>query len=290
MSSNGIDPTNNPIARYGPAVAGTIIVMVLGVAALSRVGCANHHTPAGHAGYVRSKPLVGAGEFVGTQIGPTSTGWVWRQSMINIDIRPRTYSPEMTIPTKDALQVTLRAHARIKPRPDQVKELVEKFGGENWYASNVEKQFISSVRDKVQRYEALSLKSYMRDIGDQVLKEMREKYKDAPIDFRSVDIGDIKYPEDVVASVVRKVVTNEDKLRAQIQAQIASERIKIKQAEAVGDSKAQEVIRSTLDPMFLQFDALRAMEELAGSKNTTFMIMPFAEDGQAPVIMQMGDK
>ncbi|MCP4449463.1 MAG: hypothetical protein GY811_29630 [Myxococcales bacterium] len=55
---------------------------------MSRVGFADHHTPAGHAGYIRSTPVVGAREFVGTHVGPTSTGWAWRQ---NIDIRSRTF-------------------------------------------------------------------------------------------------------------------------------------------------------------------------------------------------------
>ena len=40
--------------------------------------------------------------------------------------------------------------------------------------------------------------------------------------------------------------------------------------------------------MFLQFEALRAIEELAESKNTNFLIMPMGAGGSSPVIMQMG--
>lgn len=283
-----IDIQENPMAKLGPQIAGAAILLVLGVAAMSRVGCNNHHTPAGHAGYIRSTPMIGAGEFVGTQIGPTSTGWVWRQKLVNIDIRSQTKSEDMTIPTSDRLRVDLRAHARIRPNPEMIGELVDKFGGENWYVSNVRDQFRSAVRNRIQVLKPFDIKDKMRQIGDDVLADMRTRYEGKPVIFESVDIGDINYPEKIVEAVVRKIVTNEDNLRAEIRADIASKQILIGIAEAEGIAQAQEVIRKTLDPMFLQFEALRAMEDLADSKNTNFLIMPISKDGSAPVIMQMG--
>lgn len=296
MSGNGIQSSGESLGRLGAAAGAILLVVVVGVA-VSWAGCGNHHTPPGHAGYVKSKPLVGAGEFVGAQIGPTSTGWVWRQEVVNIDIRPRTFSEEMTIPTSDRLHVKLTAHARVRPVPaskdegerrEDIRELVEQFGGETWYASNVRDRFRSAVRDKVQQLAPFEVKGKMRAIGDEVLADMRKAYADKPIEFLAVDIGDIQYPEGVVQSVIRKMVTNEDNERAEIQADIAREQIKIGSAEAEGIAQAQEVIRSTLDPMFLQFEALRAIEKLAESKNTSFIIMPFSKDGGgSPVIMNL---
>jgi hypothetical protein len=37
--------------------------------------------------------------------------------------------------------------------------------------------------------------------------------------------------------------------------------------------------------MFLQFEALRAIEELAGSPNTTFLMMPMGKNASTPVLM-----
>lgn len=283
-----IESNENPLAKLGPQIAGGVIMLVLGIAALSRVGCQNHHTPPGHAGYIRSTPFVGAGEYVGNQIGPTSTGFVWRQKLVNIDIRSKTFSEEMTIPTSDRLRVTLRAHARIRPNPKMIQGLVDQFGGENWYISNVRDQFRSAVRNRVQVLKPFEIKDRMRQIGDEVLADMVKRYKDKPVIFESVDVGDINYPKQIVDAVVRKLVTNEDNDRAEIQAAIASEQIRIGQAEAEGIAEAQKIIRKTLDPMFLQFEALRAIEDLADSKNTNFLIMPFNEQGSSPVIMQMG--
>ncbi len=285
-----IEPNEAPVVTLGPQIAGGLIMVVLAIAAMSRVGCNNHHTPPGHAGYIRSTPLVGAGEFVGTQIGPTSTGWVWRQTLVNIDIRPKNYTEAIVnIVARGGLRIDLRAHARIKPNPNQVKELFNTFGGENWYVSNVQQQFKAAVRKRVQEYDPLEIKSNMRIIGETVLADMVETYKESPVIFLSVDIGDITYPEKIVDAVVRKMVTKEDEERASIQLEIERKKIAISQAGARGIAKAQEVILSTLDPMFLQFEALRAMEDLADSKNTNFLIMPVSENGTSPVIMQMGN-
>jgi hypothetical protein len=254
------------------------------------MGCANHHTPAGHVGYVKSRPIMGAGDFVGTQQGPTSTGWVWRQEVVNIDVRTRTFSEEMTIPTSNQLQLTLSAYARIRLRPDKVREVVEKFGGENWYVNNVRDQFRATVRDKVQKLGEFEVKDQMRAIGDAVLREMQKRYADTPIEFLSVDVGDIKYPKGVVDSVVRKFVTSEENERRDIELEIAQKQIEIGIAEAQGIADAQKIIRTTLDPMFLQFEALRAIEELAGAPNTTFLMMPIAPNGSSPIIMNLESK
>ncbi len=286
--SPDIQSQDNPLGKYGSQIGGAVIMLVLGMAAMSRVGCSNHHTPAGHAGYIRSTPVVGAGEFVGTQVGPTSTGWVWRQKLVNIDIRSRTFTEELTIPTSDRLRVDLRAHARIRPNPEMIAGLVDTFGGENWYTSNVRDQFRSAVRNRVQVLNPFEIKTKMRQIGDDVLADMQKRYEGKPVIFESVDIGDINYPKQIVDAVVRKLVTNEDNDRTEIEAAIASEQIRIGIAEAEGIAQAQEIIRKTLDPMFLQFEALRAMEDLADSKNTNFLIMPISQDGTSPVIMQMG--
>jgi hypothetical protein len=254
---------------------------------LKQAGCVNEPTPAGHEGYIKSNPLFGAAEFVGTQTGPTSTGLVWRQVVVNIDMRPRTYSEAMRIVTKERLELIFRAHARIRLRKGSVKALVEKFGGANWYAANVQQQVRSVVRSKVQELKAFDVKDRMAEIASDVLADMKKRYGKTPIEFLSVDIGDIQYPSKVVKAVVRKFVTNEDNERKDIELKISQEKIKIGVAEARGVADAQKIIRTTLDPMFVQYEALKAVETLAGSKNTTFLVMPFGKGGQSPVIMNL---
>lgn len=273
------------LRRLAPLVAAAFVVVLLVGFGLSRVGCANHHTPPGNVGYVKSRPLFGAGEFIGVQKGPTSTGWVWRQDVVNLDIRTRTYTEEMTIPTRNRLELALRAHGRIRVRAERVRVVVEKYGGENWYVNNVRDQYRATVRDKVQKLEVFQVKDEMRRIGDEVLADMRARYKDTPIEFLSVDIGDITYPKGVVDSVIAKFVTNEENERKDIELEIAQRQIDIGIAEARGIADAQQIIRTTLDPMFLQFEALRAIEEMGSSPNTTFIMSPLGGGASTPFVM-----
>jgi hypothetical protein len=296
VSGNGVDLDIKPdiqldsrVIKYAPFIGGGLLFLILATAGLSKAGCSNNHTPPGHEGYIRSVPLVGAGEFVGVQKGPTSTGWVWRQRVVNIDVRPRTFSEEMLIVTSDQLELRFRAHARMKPKAGSIAAIVEKFGGEKWYENNVRGPFRGEVRDRVQKLEPFEVKGQMDEIAAGVLDAMQKRFADDPVEFLDVVIGDIQYPKVVVDSVIRKFVTNQDNDRKDIELKIAQRQIDIGIAEAQGIADSQKIIRTTLDPMFLQFEALRAIEELAGSKNTTFLVMPFSKNGNSPVIMNMGN-
>jgi hypothetical protein len=210
---------------------------------------------------------------------------VWRQDVTNIDVRTRTFSETMIIPTRNRLELSLKAHARVQLRPERVREVIERYGGEDWYVNNVRDQYRATVRDKVQKLDVFEVKDDMRRIGDAVLADMKARYADTPIEFLSIDIGDITYPQGVVDSVVAKFVTNEENERKDVELQIAQKRIEIGIAEAEGIADSQQIIRTTLDPMFLQFEALRAIEDMAGHPNTTFLMFPFSKNGNSPVIM-----
>jgi hypothetical protein len=292
VESNGSNIEHVARALRSPgAIAGVAgIVVIVAAVGIAYAGCRNHHTPAGHVGYIKSRPFLGAGEFVDIQTGPTSTGFAWRLEVVNIDVRPRSFSEEMKIPTRNRLEVQLRAHARVRLSSAKVRDLVETYGGEKWYENNVRDQYRSAVRDKVQKLDVFDVKNEMRKIGDEVLADMQVRYKNTGIEFLSVDVGDIVYPKGVVDSVIAKFVTNEENERKDVELEIAQRQIEIGIAEAEGIADSQRIIRTTLDPMFLQFEALRAIEELASAPNTTFMIMPLNKQGASPVIMQLSEQ
>lgn len=286
--TGGLGDATRIIGRVGPVIVILAILSILAVALLSKLGCANHHTPAGHEGYIRSKPLVGAGEYVGLQKGPISTGWVWRQHVINIDMRPRTYSEEMKIRTAKGSDLKFKAHVRVKLRDGGVRDIVEKLGGAEWYEANVKKTFQRAVRDEVQVLDAFEVKNNMLKISRLVLETMEKEYKGRPIEFLSVDIGNIKYPETIMNSVIKKFVTYQENERKEIELDIAEKQIDIAVAEATGTADAQRVIGKTLDPLLLQYEALRAIDQLSGSKNTTFLLMPQGNGQGSPVILDLG--
>jgi regulator of protease activity HflC (stomatin/prohibitin superfamily) len=143
---------------------------------------------------------------------------------------------------------------------------------------------------EVQSLDASSVKSQSGPIAEQVLAAMQARYKDSPIEVLSVDIGDVNYHDVVVQSVIRKFVTEEDNLRKDIELKIAQREIDIgvadADADAEGTADAQRIIRTTLDPMFLHYEALGAIEQLAGAPNTTFVVTPTGPNG-SPMIMSV---
>jgi len=290
LSSNGNGGgSGHQAGRAAKLVSSSLVfglVGLIGIFVASRTGCVNLDTPPGHEGYLRSNPIAGQSAFVGIQDGPTSTGWVWRQQVVNIDFRPRTYSEEMSIVTAERLPLTFRAHTRIQLKKGSVRAVVENYGGPDWYATNVREQLRSEVRAKVQSLDAFSVKSQSGPIAEQVLAAMQKRYEGTPIQVLSVDIGDVNYPDVVVQSVIRKFVTEEDNLRKDIELRIAQREIDIGVADAEGTADAQRIIRTTLDPMFLQYEALGAIEQLAGAPNTTFVVTPSGANG-APMIMSV---
>ena len=60
----------------------------------------------------------------------------------------------------------------------------------------------------------------------------------------------------------------------QYKKQKATQETEIKIIEAQGLARAQQIINSTLTPYYLQHEAIQAYTKLAGSPNTTFVILP----------------
>ena len=290
MSNNGVggyEGAQGLLVKYGPIVGLLVIGGGLAVAGLSRVGCDNHHVDPGHEGYVRSKPIAGSAKFVTTIPGPGSTGWVWRQEVTSIDMRPKTYPEKISINTNEG-QTTLNAYALIQLRSGSVREVVEKLGGANWYTNNVQEQFKSEVLKRCQSLKPLEVKNNMSQIAADVLRVMKERHGEGAVEFLDVFIGNISYPPSVVEAVSRKAITRlEDRVR-RIEAQIAVKQIEVGGAEAEGERNAQEIIRKTLDPMYLQYEALGAIEELGKAPNNTFLVVPYSETGSSPLIMNLG--
>lgn len=79
-------------------------VLVLGLLVLT--GCSNPYTPAGHEGYVFERPRIfGKGGFRGRVDGPGNYGVsLFRNEVINIDIRPTTYNFEEKANQRDIAQ------------------------------------------------------------------------------------------------------------------------------------------------------------------------------------------
>ena len=198
--------------------------MLLAATLAMTSACTNVSTPEGYEGYLFHVPLVvGEASYVDSQVGPTSTGMVWRQFVVNVDVRPKNYTEQFHILSRDNLNVGFQAHARIAIRQGAVRELVETFGatgvnggtGENpalpsWYVRAVQQPYRTAIRDVVHTYDAYDIQAETQQIGARVLELLREQYADTPIEFLGMSIGNLTYPDAINAEIQRKLAAEQD--------------------------------------------------------------------------------
>jgi regulator of protease activity HflC (stomatin/prohibitin superfamily) len=261
---------------------GTVLLL------LAAAGCSNPYTPAGHEGYVYERPrVVGKGGFRGVVQGPGNYGVsLFRNEVINIDIRPQTYTESFAILAKDDLNVQFRFHAVIEIERGKVDAVVRGHGAENWYVRFVKEPFRTFVRSEVQRYESREIKTQRDRIALDVKAALEGYLEQTPFRVVSLVVGNIDYPEIVAKAVENKLAAQQLLEEKSTQKQIAMRDAEIRIEEAKGIAEAQRIINATLTPDYLQHEAIGAQLKMAESPNHTTVYVPAGANG-IPLVYDM---
>ncbi len=260
-------------------ISGLLLIVVIG--AICFVFFSNPNTPAGQEGYVFEQPrFFGSGGYRGTLNGPQNFGVsLWRNQVINIDMRPNTYTETFKILANDDLNISVNFHAVISLKPGTVKDVVENYGGENWYNRFAKETFRTYVRDTVQKYDSIELKANRGNIADEVARNLREYLQSSPFDLTNVVVGNINYPAIVATAVEKKLAAQQLLSEKETQKQIAGKDAEIRIEEAKGIAEAQKIINTTLTPNYLQHEAINAQLHMAESPNHTTVYIPVGTNG-----------
>ena len=259
-------------------------------------GCTNPSTPAGYVGYVTKHPYTMPARFYELQTGPTSTGLGWMLEVTNISVTPKTSTEEFigqnAVLAKDNLHIEFRAHLLWKIEPQNVKALVEKFGGTGMnpersaYENYIKEPFRTYTRDEVQKYNGLDVKDNIDGIGSAVEARILKLTQGTPFTVLSVVIGNIQYPYTVAESVANKLAATQVLEQTTIEIQTAKAKAQIREAEAEGIAKAMETINQKLTPLYVQYEAIQAQEKMVNSPNHTEIFIPAGPMG-VPVVGTM---
>jgi hypothetical protein len=242
-------------------------------------GCYNPETPAGHEGYVTRGAIVGQRAFVGAQTGPTSTGLGWLLEVHNVDFRWRTYNEQFKVMSADNLSLAFNAHLVVRPTPASVKEVVETYGGEEWYPRSVQEPFRNAIYEAVAGYKALEAKDKRETISADVTEKFKMFLTNKPFEIEKIVIGTIDLPEEVARSQELKISKETEIERQEFEVKIAEKKKQIKIIEAEGIAEAQRIINTTLTPLYLQHEAIQAQVGLAGSPNHSTIYIPVGTNG-----------
>jgi regulator of protease activity HflC (stomatin/prohibitin superfamily) len=266
---------------------------LLALLGLGLIGCTNPSTPAGYVGYVTKHPYTMPARFYELQTGPTSTGLGWRLEVTNISVTPKTSTEEFRGPSavlaKDNLRIEFRAHLLWKIDPQNVKALVEKFGGTGWtpeqsaYDNYIKEPFRTYTRDQVQKYNGLDVKENIDAIGSAVEARILKLTGGTPFTIISVVIGNIQYPQTVAESVANKLAATQVLEQTTVEIQTAKAKAQIREADAEGIAKAMDTINQKLTPLYVQYEAIQAQGKMVNSPNHTEVFIPVGPMG-VPVV------
>ena len=248
---------------------------------ISVSGCSNPYTPPGHEGYVYESPrLFGTGGFQGVVTGPGNYGVsLLRNQVINIDLRPQTYTEQFKILARDDLNVSFDVHMVLAIQPGAVESVVLQYGGERWYDRVVKEPLRALVRTNVQTRPSGDLKQARAEIARAVRTQLAEELADTPFSIRSVVVGNIDYPSIVASAVEKKLASLQLLEEKQTQREIAKRDAEIRVEEAKGIAEAQRIINTTLTANYLQHEAIQAQLHMADAPNHTTVYIPVGTNG-----------
>jgi|GEM_PF-1272606 len=259
------------------------IALVLAAAAtfaFTATACTNPEVPAGHEGYIYHIPLIfGKMEYRKSLRGPASTGVSWRLSTINIDMRQRTYTEMFQLLTADNLRIKFEVNTAIKLRDGHVKEIVEEWGGKNWYEWRVKEPMRTAVRRAVAAERADHIQTQTRKLAREILASLKARYGKTPVEIRSVDIGHIEFPARYAQAIRKKIARTEELKRQAAELLKTEEEAKKKIVNALNVRLAQHIITESLSPLYVQYQAIQVYKKLAASKNKAIMLLPTTVDG-----------
>lgn len=252
------------------------------LAGILMTGCyTNPDTPAGNEGYVYESPrVIGKGGFCGTMTGPSNYGLsFWRNKIINVDFRPKTYPEPFKILAKDELNVSFNFQSIIKVKPGSIKNLVEDYAGQDFYARYIKEPLRAMVRKSVQPLNSREIKEKRKEIANSVIIELREYLEDTPFVLVSAVVGNIDYPKVVTDAVEKKLAAKQLLDEKETQREIAKKDAEIRIEEAKGIAEAQKIINTTLTQNYLQHEAIQAQLKMASSPNHTTVYIPSGTNG-----------
>ena len=286
----------NAPARLGLPAAAAVLVLI--IALIFVFGSSNPVTPAGYVGYLTRGAVLGHERFVDTQTGPTSSGRGWLLHVINVSVTPYTYDEDFsgsdTVLSSDSLKIAFRVHLVWRVRPDQVKQFVESFStlhpdesadkvAEEAYRNFLREPLRTYARDEVQKYKGLEIKDNIARIGDTLTARVLALTKDTPFEVRSIVVGNIQYPPEIVEAVSQKLAATQELERKNTEIEIAKREKEKRIIEAEGIAQATQIISQRLTGAYLQYEAIKAQQATIGSPNHTTIYIPVGPMG-VPVV------
>ena len=144
----------------------------------------------------------------------------------------------------------------------------------------------TAMRDVAAKYTMEQLMKQREDYGVKVYEAMIISVTGKGVVIDRVLIRNISPPEQVDVAIQNKLKSEQQLQQKEFDLAQAKKDAEIEIARAEGVAQAQDIIQQKLTPLYVQYEAIQAYRELAGSNNTTFIIVPTSTQGTGlPIII-----
>lgn len=287
-------------AKLGRALVAALGILVFLGLAIWFNESNNVATPGGYVGYVTQGAVFGKHQFLGTQVGPTSTGKIWMVEVTNVSVTPYTYDEPFSaadgtaVLSKDGMQISYSVHITFRINPDRVKDFVEHYSTmqlgdspdkivETAYKNFLKERLRTYARDAVQKFPWEQLTSNIDVIGDEVSQKVNALTSPTPFDVQSVVVGNIQFPPSVALAVAENQAQSQVTLKKQKEVDQAKLEAQKKIEEARGIQEANNLIAGSLTDRYLQYQAIVSQNAQVDSPNHTVIYIPVGPMG-VPVV------
>lgn len=288
-------------------ISGKVWLAALAAAAsvlVSGCGYRNVETPAGYVGYLTQGSIAGNAKFVGTQLGPTSSGLGFLYSVVNISVTPYTFDETFSVRdqtgvlAKDQLPMSFDLHVTFRINPERVKDFVERYTtlqeGDSpdqivrtAYNNYIKQPARMLARKEVEKFPGVEVQNNISAITGAVTEELRRLAEPTPFEILNVVVGNIQYPPEVTAAIAAKIAAAQTLQTMSTQVEITKKEAEKREAEAEGIARAMETIKKQLTPEYIQYEAIKAQQAMVNSPNHTTIYIPVGPLG-VPIVNTLG--
>ena len=222
---------------------------------------------------------------------PLPSGFYWRapwNDLFIYDIKWRSHMETIDAMSSDGLKVLVKAAIILRPVANEIHFLQQEVGPD-FYGRMVRPEFVGTVRSVMANYPMVTIPENSVAIASKIQAVVDEKLKGRHLEIQSVALADIDFPPAVLHSIEQKQAKEQQKEQKEFELTIAHKDAEIArlrasgegdaiairaqgeadalQIRAAGQARAQELIRQTITPEYLQF-------KLYNSPNPKTLLLP----------------
>ena len=207
----------------------------------------------------------------------------WNKMYI-YDVRIQESAEEMTVLSKNGLNIVVDCSYRYQPKSQMLGYLHDEIGA-TYHERIMLPEIRSATREVIGKYLPEELYSTKREaIQDEIFQSTKQAVEEKHIILDAVLIRGVTLPESLQAAIERKLKEEQSSLEYEYRLERERKEAERKIIEAQAKADANRILSASLNDKILQDKGIEATLELAASPNSKVIVIGGGEEG-LPLIL-----